>query len=57
MGRLLSGAREYRYLQESIAAFPEPEVFADLMRESGLEVLRVTPLTFGVCCLYVVRPR
>lgn len=57
MGRLLSGAREYRYLQESIASFPEPEVFADLMRESGLEVLRVTPLTFGVCCLYVARPR
>jgi demethylmenaquinone methyltransferase/2-methoxy-6-polyprenyl-1,4-benzoquinol methylase len=57
MGRLLSGAREYRYLQESIAAFPEPEVFAGIMRDSGLEVLRVTPLTFGVCCLYVARPR
>jgi demethylmenaquinone methyltransferase/2-methoxy-6-polyprenyl-1,4-benzoquinol methylase len=57
MGRLLSGAREYRYLQQSIASFPEPEVFANLMRESGLEVLRVTPLTFGVCCLYVARPR
>ena len=57
MGRLLSGASEYRYLQQSIASFPEPEVFAGLMRESGLEVLRVTPLTFGVCCLYVARPR
>ena len=57
MGQLLSGAREYRYLQESIANFPPPEAFADLMRESGLEVLRVEPLTFGVCCLYVARPR
>jgi demethylmenaquinone methyltransferase/2-methoxy-6-polyprenyl-1,4-benzoquinol methylase len=57
MGQLLSGAREYRYLQESIANFPPPEDFADLMRESGLEVLRVEPLTFGVCCLYVARPR
>ena len=57
MGQLLSGAREYRYLQESIANFPPPEAFADLMRESGLEVLRVQPLTFGVCCLYVARPR
>jgi demethylmenaquinone methyltransferase/2-methoxy-6-polyprenyl-1,4-benzoquinol methylase len=27
------------------------------MRESGLEVLRVQPLTFGVCCLYVARPK
>ncbi|AKI98798.1 bifunctional demethylmenaquinone methyltransferase/2-methoxy-6-polyprenyl-1,4-benzoquinol methylase UbiE [Archangium gephyra] len=57
MGRLLSGAREYRYLQQSIADFPAPEVFAGLMRDSGLEVLRVTPLTFGVCTLYVARPR
>jgi demethylmenaquinone methyltransferase/2-methoxy-6-polyprenyl-1,4-benzoquinol methylase len=57
VGGLLSGSREYRYLQESIAAFPRPEVFADIMRDSGLEVLRVEPLTFGVCCLYVARPR
>jgi demethylmenaquinone methyltransferase/2-methoxy-6-polyprenyl-1,4-benzoquinol methylase len=57
VGSLLSGAREYRYLQQSIAAFPPPEVFADTMREAGLEVLRVQPLTFGVCCLYVARPK
>jgi demethylmenaquinone methyltransferase/2-methoxy-6-polyprenyl-1,4-benzoquinol methylase len=57
VGSLLSGAREYRYLQQSIAAFPSPEVFAGVMREAGLEVLRVQPLTFGVCCLYVARPK
>ncbi|HYH98241.1 bifunctional demethylmenaquinone methyltransferase/2-methoxy-6-polyprenyl-1,4-benzoquinol methylase UbiE [Hyalangium sp.] len=57
VGRLLSGAREYQYLQQSIAAFPPPEAFADAMREAGLEVLRVQPLTFGVCCLYVARPQ
>ncbi|WP_224241446.1 bifunctional demethylmenaquinone methyltransferase/2-methoxy-6-polyprenyl-1,4-benzoquinol methylase UbiE [Hyalangium gracile] len=57
VGSLLSGAREYRYLQQSIAAFPKPEAFADIMRESGLEVLRMQPLTFGVCCLYVARPK
>jgi demethylmenaquinone methyltransferase/2-methoxy-6-polyprenyl-1,4-benzoquinol methylase len=57
LGRLLSGAKEYRYLQESIAAFPSPEAFADIMRQSGLEVLQVLPMTFGVCCLYVARPK
>ena len=57
VGSILSGAKEYRYLQQSIAAFPPPEVFADVMRQAGLEVLRVHPLTFGVCCLYVARPR
>ena len=51
----LSGAREYRYLQESIQAFPPAEVFAATMREAGLDVLGVHPLTFGVVNLYVAR--
>jgi len=57
LGAWLSGAKEYRYLQSSVAAFPAPADFADLMRASGLDVLEVTPLTFGVCTLYVATPR
>lgn len=58
IGALLSGEREYRYLQRSIAAFPPAAEFADLMREAGLDVVRVERLTFGVCHLYVAeRPR
>jgi demethylmenaquinone methyltransferase/2-methoxy-6-polyprenyl-1,4-benzoquinol methylase len=53
LGALLSGAREYRYLEQSIAAFPPPAVFAELMKEAGLNVLELVPLTFGVCHLYV----
>jgi len=56
LGAWLSGASEYRYLERSIAAFPPAEVFADLMRGAGLDVLSVEPLTFGVCTLYVARP-
>lgn len=56
VGALLSGAREYRYLQESIAAFPPPDEFAAIMERAGLRVLEVRPLTFGVCCLYVGEP-
>ena len=56
VGGLLSGAREYRYLQKSIAAFPPPEEFARTMRESGIRVVSVEPLTFGVCHLYVGTP-
>ncbi len=56
IGALLSGAREYRYLQESIAAFPPPDEFARLMEDAGLRVLEVRPLTFGVSCLYVGEP-
>lgn len=55
LGALLSGAKEYRYLQTSIAGFPEPEAFCALMREAGLDEVRVEPLTFGVCHLYLGR--
>ena len=53
LGALLSGAREYRYLQSSIAAFPPAEEFAALMASCGLDIVEVRPLTFGVCHLYV----
>lgn len=56
IGALLSGARAYRYLQESIAAFPPPEEFARVMEDSGLRMCSVTPLTFGVSCLFVAEP-
>ncbi len=56
LGGLLSGSKEYRYLQRSIAAFPPPADFARTMEASGLRVLEVAPLTFGVCCLYVATP-
>ena len=59
LGAWLSGAEEYRYLQRSVAAFPPPDQFAEMMSVAGLSVLEVRPLTFGVCCLYVaeVPPR
>jgi demethylmenaquinone methyltransferase/2-methoxy-6-polyprenyl-1,4-benzoquinol methylase len=56
LGALVSGAREYRYLQRSIAAFPPSAEFAALMERAGLHVIEVMPLTFGVCTLYVATP-
>lgn len=56
IGGWLSGSREYRYLQQSVAAFPPPDEFATLMRASGLDVIDVIPLTFGVCNLYIATP-
>ncbi len=56
VGALLSGVKEYQYLQRSIAAFPPAQEFAELMRSSGLNVLGVHALTFGVCHLYVAEP-
>lgn len=52
IGALLSGAREYRYLQTSIAAFPPPADFARQMEAAGLSDVSFAPLTFGACTLY-----
>jgi demethylmenaquinone methyltransferase / 2-methoxy-6-polyprenyl-1,4-benzoquinol methylase len=53
VGAALSGAREYRYLQESVAAFPAPQAFADLMARAGLVEVRWRALTAGVAGLFV----
>lgn len=53
LGALLSGSREYRYLQTSIAAFPPAPEFAALMREAGFAEVGFTPLAFGAAHLYV----
>jgi demethylmenaquinone methyltransferase/2-methoxy-6-polyprenyl-1,4-benzoquinol methylase len=57
LGGALSGVDEYAYLQRSIAAFPPADVFVETMRESGLEVIAATPLTFGAVTLFVATPR
>jgi demethylmenaquinone methyltransferase/2-methoxy-6-polyprenyl-1,4-benzoquinol methylase len=57
LGGLISGSSEYRYLQQSIAAFPPPEQFGAIMEEAGLHVLQTRALTFGVAHLYVAEPR
>lgn len=56
VGGLLSGTKEYRYLQKSIAAFPPASEFARMMEEAGLTMLETCPLTFGVAHLYVGTP-
>jgi demethylmenaquinone methyltransferase/2-methoxy-6-polyprenyl-1,4-benzoquinol methylase len=56
LGALLSGAPEYRYLEKSIARFPTPSEFADVMRGSGLRVVEVRKLTFGVAHLFIAEP-
>jgi demethylmenaquinone methyltransferase / 2-methoxy-6-polyprenyl-1,4-benzoquinol methylase len=52
IGSLLSGAREYRYLERSIAAFPPPDVFAGMMAEAGFTKLEIEPLSFGACTIF-----
>lgn len=58
VGGLVTGrAKEYRYLQTSIEAFPEPDEFGAMLDAAGLEVESAGPLTFGACWLFVARKR
>ncbi len=53
LGAMLSGSREYRYLQRSIAAFPPPDDFADLMRACGCRKVEIQRMSFGTAHLYI----
>jgi demethylmenaquinone methyltransferase/2-methoxy-6-polyprenyl-1,4-benzoquinol methylase len=55
LGALLSGAREYRYLERSVAAFPSPTEFAGQMLAAGYTRLEVESLTCDCCHLYCGR--
>jgi demethylmenaquinone methyltransferase / 2-methoxy-6-polyprenyl-1,4-benzoquinol methylase len=52
IGAILSGAREYRYLERSISAFPPPDVFAGMMAEAGFTKVELEPLQFGACTIF-----
>ncbi len=55
LGAILSGSREYRYLQDSIAAFPPAAEFSAMMRDAGLLQVEARPMTFGAVVLFVGR--
>lgn len=53
IGGVISGKPEaYRYLPESVIAFPKPERLRDLMQEVGFET-RYTVLTAGLAAIHV----
>jgi len=55
IGGLQSGDRAaYRYLSDSIRAFPSPASLEHLFREHRFTVLRSIALTLGICHLYVL---
>ena len=52
LGAAISGAREYRYLQESIQAFPAPAAFRTVMEAAGATHVESRSLGFGGANLY-----
>lgn len=54
IGRIVQGdADTYRYLPETVLAFPDQESLAANMRKLGFRHVRYHNLTGGICCLHV----
>ena len=52
LGGLLSEGSAYSYLPASVARFPTPQAFAELMREAGFDDVRFELLSGGIACLH-----
>jgi demethylmenaquinone methyltransferase/2-methoxy-6-polyprenyl-1,4-benzoquinol methylase len=53
LGRTVAGdAESYQYLAESIRLFPQPDVFADMIRTAGFRRVRFTPMSGGIVALH-----
>ena len=54
LGRLFSkDAKAYRYLPESIAAFPQGEVMQDILEKIGFSKVEFRRYTGGICTFYL----
>jgi demethylmenaquinone methyltransferase/2-methoxy-6-polyprenyl-1,4-benzoquinol methylase len=51
-GRLLSRASAYRYLVDSIEAFPEPAVVVEEMAGAGFGTVQAVPMSGGVVTVF-----
>lgn len=53
VGRFTSkDPRAYRYLYESVQAFPDREQFTNILSKTGYKSNQCIPLTLGICSIY-----
>lgn len=53
IGRFTSkDPKAYKYLYESVQAFPDGERFLEILRKTGYKPKRCIPLTLGICSIY-----
>jgi len=55
VGGLISGDYDtYRYLRDSIAGFPVPDVLEDMMKRHGFRIVRSNSIFWGISHLYLI---
>ena len=47
--------RAYKYLPESVAAFPEGDAMVSILKEVGYTNVKYIPLTMGICSIYLAK--
>jgi demethylmenaquinone methyltransferase / 2-methoxy-6-polyprenyl-1,4-benzoquinol methylase len=53
VGKLFSGSGDaYKYLNDSVSAFPEGNVFTGILNKTGYQNTHYTKLTMGICSIY-----
>ncbi len=53
IGKILSKHHSaYRYLPETVSAFPHQKVFVDLLKKAGFNQVRYIKMTFGIVTMY-----
>lgn len=52
-GKIIAKNKEaYKYLNNSVQAFPDCEMFVSIMKEVGFKQTYFKSLSFGICCIY-----
>ncbi|MEZ4686103.1 MAG: bifunctional demethylmenaquinone methyltransferase/2-methoxy-6-polyprenyl-1,4-benzoquinol methylase UbiE [Bacteroidia bacterium] len=55
IGKMVSGSdAAYKYLPESVRAFPNGQDFLDICKKAGFTKTSYFPLTFGACSFYLI---
>src|SRR4051794_28096501 len=55
LGRAIGQGEAYRYLVDSVKAYPRPEAIAEIMTTAGLVEVRWRPMLFGMVTLHTGR--
>jgi len=54
IGRFTSkDPKAYKYLYESVQAFPDGQKFVEILKKTGYNSIQCTPLSLGICSVYI----